>query len=182
MPSKSHASNRRHKEDRSAEEPKGIPAREMIADMLLEAKRPQQALVEYQTDLKLKSQSLRWPLRPPPAPPKPPVSKRRHGNTLAAAGKSVADQTHKAELGHAKKISGAENNIASNTNSGFKRSVWKEWLYSMGHDSALGDSPPRSTGVTQQKSLPTTALSAEEMSKLHPKPRAGNAEAQVALG
>jgi hypothetical protein len=41
------------KEDSLGEEPEGIPAREMIADMLLEAKRPQQALTEYQTDLKL---------------------------------------------------------------------------------------------------------------------------------
>jgi predicted Zn-dependent protease len=41
------------KEDSTGEEPEGIPAREMIADMLLEAKRPQPALTEYQTDLKL---------------------------------------------------------------------------------------------------------------------------------
>src|SRR5580698_10255365 len=41
------------KEDSLGNEPQGIPAREMIADMLLEAKRPQQALAEYQTDLKL---------------------------------------------------------------------------------------------------------------------------------
>ena len=41
------------KEDSLGDEPEGIPAREMIADMLLEAKRPQQALSEYQTDLKL---------------------------------------------------------------------------------------------------------------------------------
>jgi tetratricopeptide (TPR) repeat protein len=41
------------KEDSLGDEPEGIPAREMIADMLLEAKRPQQALIEYQTDLKL---------------------------------------------------------------------------------------------------------------------------------
>jgi tetratricopeptide (TPR) repeat protein len=41
------------KEDSVGAEPEGIPAREMIADMLLEAKRPQQALAEYQTDLKL---------------------------------------------------------------------------------------------------------------------------------
>jgi hypothetical protein len=41
------------KEDSTGDEPEGIPAREMIADMLLEAKRPQQALAEYQTDLKL---------------------------------------------------------------------------------------------------------------------------------
>src|SRR5580692_5007829 len=40
------------KEDSLGNEPQGIPAREMIADMLLEAKRPQQALAEYQTDLK----------------------------------------------------------------------------------------------------------------------------------
>jgi hypothetical protein len=40
------------KEDTLGDEPQGIPAREMIADMLLEAKRPQQALTEYQTDLK----------------------------------------------------------------------------------------------------------------------------------
>jgi tetratricopeptide (TPR) repeat protein len=39
--------------DKVGEEPAGIPAREMLADMLLEAKRPQQALAEYQTDLKL---------------------------------------------------------------------------------------------------------------------------------
>jgi tetratricopeptide (TPR) repeat protein len=41
------------KEDSVGAEPEGAPAREMIADMLLEAKRPQQALGEYQTDLKL---------------------------------------------------------------------------------------------------------------------------------
>jgi tetratricopeptide (TPR) repeat protein len=41
------------KEDSTGEEPEGIPAREMIADMLMEAKRPQQALAQYQTDLKL---------------------------------------------------------------------------------------------------------------------------------
>ena len=41
------------KEDVLGDEPQGIPTREMIAEMLLEAKRPQQALVEYQTDLKL---------------------------------------------------------------------------------------------------------------------------------
>jgi len=40
------------KEDSVGDEPEGLPAREMIADMLLEAKRPQ-ALAEYQTDLKL---------------------------------------------------------------------------------------------------------------------------------
>jgi len=40
------------KEDAMGDEPQGIPTREMIAEMLLEAKRPQQALVEYQTDLK----------------------------------------------------------------------------------------------------------------------------------
>src|SRR5580704_9467315 len=41
------------KEDSLGDEPEGTPAREMIADILLEAKRPQQALAEYQTDLKL---------------------------------------------------------------------------------------------------------------------------------
>jgi tetratricopeptide (TPR) repeat protein len=41
------------KEDATGEEPEGIPAREMIADILLEAKRPQQALAEYQIDLKM---------------------------------------------------------------------------------------------------------------------------------
>jgi tetratricopeptide (TPR) repeat protein len=41
------------KEDSVGDGPEGAPAREMIADMLLEAKRPQQALAEYQTDLKL---------------------------------------------------------------------------------------------------------------------------------
>jgi hypothetical protein len=41
------------KEDAGGDEPDGAPAREMIADILLEAKRPQQALAEYQTDLKL---------------------------------------------------------------------------------------------------------------------------------
>ena len=40
------------KEDALGDEPQGIPTREMIADILLEAKRPQQALAEYQTDLK----------------------------------------------------------------------------------------------------------------------------------
>ncbi len=41
------------KNDRLGNEPEGIPAREQLADMLLEAKRPQQALAEYQVDLKL---------------------------------------------------------------------------------------------------------------------------------
>jgi hypothetical protein len=41
------------KNDQLGNEPEGIPAREMLADMLLEARRPQQALAEYQTDLKL---------------------------------------------------------------------------------------------------------------------------------
>jgi hypothetical protein len=40
------------KEETLGDEPQGIPSREMIADMLLEAKRPQQALMEYQADLK----------------------------------------------------------------------------------------------------------------------------------
>jgi tetratricopeptide (TPR) repeat protein len=40
------------KEDALGDEPQGIPAREMIADILFEAKRPQPALAEYQTDLK----------------------------------------------------------------------------------------------------------------------------------
>jgi len=41
------------KNDKLGNEPGSIPAREMLADMLLEAKRPQQALAEFQTDLKL---------------------------------------------------------------------------------------------------------------------------------
>ena len=41
------------KNDQLGNEPEGIPAREMLADLLLEANHPQQALVEYQTDLKL---------------------------------------------------------------------------------------------------------------------------------
>ena len=41
------------KNDKLGDEPEGIPAREMLADLLLEAKRPQQALAEYQIDLKL---------------------------------------------------------------------------------------------------------------------------------
>jgi tetratricopeptide (TPR) repeat protein len=41
------------KNDKLGDEPHSIPAREMLADLLLEAKRPQEALVEYQTDLKL---------------------------------------------------------------------------------------------------------------------------------
>jgi tetratricopeptide (TPR) repeat protein len=41
------------KEDALGDEPQGIPTREMIADILLETKHPQQALAEYQTDLKL---------------------------------------------------------------------------------------------------------------------------------
>ncbi|HUD67868.1 MAG TPA: hypothetical protein VMQ17_25010 [Candidatus Sulfotelmatobacter sp.] len=41
------------KEDALGDEPEGIPTREMIAEILLAAKRPQQALAEYQTDLKL---------------------------------------------------------------------------------------------------------------------------------
>jgi tetratricopeptide (TPR) repeat protein len=41
------------KDDKLGDEPQSVPAREMLADMLLEARRPQEALVEYQTDLKL---------------------------------------------------------------------------------------------------------------------------------
>jgi predicted Zn-dependent protease len=40
------------KEDSLGEEPQGIPAREMVAEILLLAKRPEQALAEYETDLK----------------------------------------------------------------------------------------------------------------------------------
>jgi len=40
------------KEEAIGDEPGGLPAREMLADMLLEMKRPQQALTEYQADLK----------------------------------------------------------------------------------------------------------------------------------
>jgi hypothetical protein len=40
------------KEESLGDEPQGIPAREMIADMLLEANRPQEALAAYQADLK----------------------------------------------------------------------------------------------------------------------------------
>jgi tetratricopeptide (TPR) repeat protein len=39
--------------DKSNEEPESVPAREMLADMLLDLKRPQQALDEFETDLKL---------------------------------------------------------------------------------------------------------------------------------
>jgi tetratricopeptide (TPR) repeat protein len=41
------------KADSIGDEPGDIPVREMIADILLEARRPQQALAEYRTDLKL---------------------------------------------------------------------------------------------------------------------------------
>jgi tetratricopeptide (TPR) repeat protein len=41
------------RQDSLGEEPQGIPVREMIAEILLEAKRSQQALAEYKTDLKL---------------------------------------------------------------------------------------------------------------------------------
>jgi tetratricopeptide (TPR) repeat protein len=41
------------KEDTVGDEPDGVPAREMIADILMEAGRSQQALAEYRTDLKL---------------------------------------------------------------------------------------------------------------------------------
>src|SRR5271166_706454 len=40
------------KEEALGDEPQGIPSREMIAEIMLEAKRPQQALAEYQADLK----------------------------------------------------------------------------------------------------------------------------------
>jgi tetratricopeptide (TPR) repeat protein len=41
------------KEDKLGDEPSAVPAREMLADLLLEMKRPEQALVEYKTDLRL---------------------------------------------------------------------------------------------------------------------------------
>jgi tetratricopeptide (TPR) repeat protein len=40
------------KEDSLGEEPQGIPLREMVAEILLMAKRPEQSLAEYETDLK----------------------------------------------------------------------------------------------------------------------------------
>jgi tetratricopeptide (TPR) repeat protein len=40
------------KEDSLGEEPQGIPTREMLAEILLMAKRPEEALAEYETDLK----------------------------------------------------------------------------------------------------------------------------------
>jgi hypothetical protein len=39
-------------EESTGEEPEGIPAREMLADLLLETKHPEQALTEYEADLK----------------------------------------------------------------------------------------------------------------------------------
>jgi tetratricopeptide (TPR) repeat protein len=39
-------------EESTGDEPEDIPAREMLADLLLEAKHPEQALAEYETDLK----------------------------------------------------------------------------------------------------------------------------------
>ncbi len=39
-------------EESTGDEPEGIPAREMLADLLLETKHPEQALAEYETDLK----------------------------------------------------------------------------------------------------------------------------------
>jgi hypothetical protein len=41
------------KEDREGKEPAEIPLREMLGDMLLDMNRPEQALVEYELDLKL---------------------------------------------------------------------------------------------------------------------------------
>jgi tetratricopeptide (TPR) repeat protein len=40
------------KEEAIGDEPIGVPAREMLADLLLEIKRPEQALTEYEADLK----------------------------------------------------------------------------------------------------------------------------------
>ena len=40
------------KEESTGEEPEGIPSREMLADLLLDLKRPEQALAEYEADLK----------------------------------------------------------------------------------------------------------------------------------
>jgi tetratricopeptide (TPR) repeat protein len=40
------------KEDSLGEEPQGIPTREMVAEVLMMAKRREQALAEYETDLK----------------------------------------------------------------------------------------------------------------------------------
>ena len=40
------------KEEAEGEEPEGIPAREMLGDMLMEMNRPEQALAEYEADLK----------------------------------------------------------------------------------------------------------------------------------
>ncbi len=40
------------KEESLGDEPQGIPAREMLAEVLLMAKRPEQALAEYEADLK----------------------------------------------------------------------------------------------------------------------------------
>jgi len=40
------------KEEAEGDEPTGIPAREMVADMLLELNRPEPALIEYEADLK----------------------------------------------------------------------------------------------------------------------------------
>ena len=39
-------------EESTGDEPQDIPAREMLADLLLETKHPEQALAEYETDLK----------------------------------------------------------------------------------------------------------------------------------
>lgn len=71
-------------EDAEGDEPWRVPAREMVADMLLDMKRPEQALAEYQTDLKFNAKRFDG----------------LYGAAQAAemAGKSAAANTYYAEL------------------------------------------------------------------------------------
>ena len=51
------------KEEAEGDEPLAIPAREMLADMMLEMNRPEEALAEYEADLKFNPNRFQWSLR-----------------------------------------------------------------------------------------------------------------------
>ena len=65
-----------------------IPAREMLADILLELGRPQDALAEYKKALALEPESLQWTCSMPAKPPKRRAMRRKRNSITPHCSKS----------------------------------------------------------------------------------------------
>ena len=96
------------KEDSLGEEPEGIPAREMIADMLLEAKAPAASPVRISDRPKTESQPLRRPLRCRPRRRSRRQAVGRHRILCAPAQSLRRIKFHPARTEPRQRVSGTE--------------------------------------------------------------------------